>query len=78
VDRQQCRSGFDQAVDRPAFGGVGGNRGDAPEEQRVMGDEQLRAPFDGLVDDLDGGIHGEHDARDVSGRMAGHEAHLVP
>ena len=78
VHGQQRGPGLDQAVHGLALGRVRGNGRDALEQQRVVGDEQLGAQVDGFLDDLEGGIDGEHDPRDLGGRMAGHEAHLVP
>ena len=48
------------------------------EEQRVMGDEQVRASSDGLVNDGGGRVGGEHDAVHVVTQIADNEARLIP
>ena len=48
------------------------------EEQRVMGDEQVRASSDSLVNDGGGRVGGEHDAVHVVTQIADNEARLIP
>ena len=47
------------------------------EEQRVMGDEQVRASSDGLVNDGGGRVGGEHDAVHVVAQISDNEARLI-
>src|SRR5690606_21005163 len=57
---------------------VFGNRGDAPQEQRVVYQEQVGAEFDGFIDGLGHRVHGQMDRCDGCLRLTHEESGSVP
>ena len=68
----------DEAVHDPALGGVGGHAVHTAEHEWVMGDDQVRAPEHGLVDDRFDGVDGEEDLAHGLLRVAARESDGVP
>ncbi len=69
---------LDQRVHDPALEVRGRDRGRAAQIERVVGDQQVGAELDGLVDDLLDGVDGEQDPGDLLAGVAHDRADRVP
>ena len=78
VAHPQGAAGTVQAVHQRTAESEAGNLVHGTEEQRMVGDEQVRAPVDRLIDDGARGIGGEGDARDLPTQIAHDQPRFVP
>ncbi len=78
VRRVQGHPGPDQSVRDTPLGGVRGHARDAAQHQRMVGDDQVRVPGEGLVDDGVHGVHGEQDPPYRLLRVSADQADRVP
>jgi hypothetical protein len=78
VSGVQTDPGPDQPMQQGALEGCRGDRVDSPQQQRVMGHDEVRAPGDRLVDDgldrVDREQHAAHGLR----RVARDQSHGIP
>ncbi len=75
---EQRRTATDQRCHDPATRIGLRDAVNAPEEQRMMGDQELRTTINGFPRDIDRWVDGEQNMPDRHIRVADGEAHHIP